>query len=296
MSRDIHDTIAQSVSSIGMLARSALESGDPAQSNRALEQIGALAAEGLADARRIVNALMPAELESTAPRRRPRPDAGAPGRRDRDQEATLHAMTTCRRSASTSRSPLLRTAQSASPRTSARTHPRRASWVTLADAGDAVRLDIVDDGSASRRPGGMLRAVVGGQGRRVRAALDARAPPRTRRRTRRGERPRRRHRALGATSRSAARCRRDGTGATDDSRCTCCSSTITRSSGPGCARCSITATTSSVVGEAASGEEAVVLARHLHPDVVLCDLRLGEAWTACRRPPRFVPRTRLRPC
>lgn len=31
-----------------------------------------------------------------------------------------------------------------------------------------------------------------------------------------------------------------------------------------------------VVGEAASGEEAVVLSRHLHPDVVLCDLRLGE--------------------
>lgn len=30
-----------------------------------------------------------------------------------------------------------------------------------------------------------------------------------------------------------------------------------------------------VVGEAASGKEAVTLARHLHPDVVLCDLRLG---------------------
>ncbi|MCT1479200.1 response regulator transcription factor [Microbacterium sp. p3-SID336] len=30
------------------------------------------------------------------------------------------------------------------------------------------------------------------------------------------------------------------------------------------------------VGEAASGEEAVRLARHLHPDVVLCDLRLGD--------------------
>jgi DNA-binding NarL/FixJ family response regulator len=30
-----------------------------------------------------------------------------------------------------------------------------------------------------------------------------------------------------------------------------------------------------IVGEAASGEEAVVLAAHLQPDVVLCDLRLG---------------------
>lgn len=30
-----------------------------------------------------------------------------------------------------------------------------------------------------------------------------------------------------------------------------------------------------VIGEAATGEEAVTLAAHLHPDVVLCDLRLG---------------------
>lgn len=30
-----------------------------------------------------------------------------------------------------------------------------------------------------------------------------------------------------------------------------------------------------IVGEAASGEEAVTLSAHLHPDVVLCDLRLG---------------------
>lgn len=31
----------------------------------------------------------------------------------------------------------------------------------------------------------------------------------------------------------------------------------------------------SIVGEAATGEEAVTLAEHLRPDVVLCDLRLG---------------------
>lgn len=31
-----------------------------------------------------------------------------------------------------------------------------------------------------------------------------------------------------------------------------------------------------VVGEASNGEEALATARHLHPDVVLCDLRLGE--------------------
>lgn len=31
-----------------------------------------------------------------------------------------------------------------------------------------------------------------------------------------------------------------------------------------------------VVGEAATGEEAILLSGHLHPDVVLCDLRLGD--------------------
>ena len=31
-----------------------------------------------------------------------------------------------------------------------------------------------------------------------------------------------------------------------------------------------------VVGEAATGEEALALVPHLHPDVVLCDLRLGD--------------------
>lgn len=31
-----------------------------------------------------------------------------------------------------------------------------------------------------------------------------------------------------------------------------------------------------ILGEAATGEEAVVLTKHLRPDVVLCDLRLGD--------------------
>lgn len=33
-----------------------------------------------------------------------------------------------------------------------------------------------------------------------------------------------------------------------------------------------------VVGEAATGEEALTRAAELHPDVVLCDLRLGAGW------------------
>lgn len=35
----------------------------------------------------------------------------------------------------------------------------------------------------------------------------------------------------------------------------------------------------SIVGEAATGEEAITLASHLTPDVVLCDLRLGDGIT-----------------
>ncbi|MBN9201328.1 MAG: DNA-binding response regulator [Microbacterium sp. SCN 70-18] len=49
-----------------------------------------------------------------------------------------------------------------------------------------------------------------------------------------------------------------------------------------------------VIGEAASGEEAITLSDHLHPDVVLCDLRLGPgidgvATTAALRAQRPAP-------
>lgn len=37
-----------------------------------------------------------------------------------------------------------------------------------------------------------------------------------------------------------------------------------------------------VVGEAATGEEAIALAAHLRPDVVLCDLRLGNGMDGIR--------------
>lgn len=40
-----------------------------------------------------------------------------------------------------------------------------------------------------------------------------------------------------------------------------------------------TSPTLDIVGEAASGEEALTLAEHLTPDVVLCDLRLGDGIT-----------------
>lgn len=144
VSRDIHDTVAQSVSSIGMLARAALEGDDPVQRTRALEQIGALSAEGLADARRIVNALMPAELESTA-----LGDALARMlerlAEETGIEATLNADDDLPSLGLDAEVALLRTAQSALA--NVRSHAAASRVVvTLADAGDAVRLDIVDDG------------------------------------------------------------------------------------------------------------------------------------------------------
>ena len=144
VSRDIHDTVAQSVSSIGMLARSALEADDAAQSTRALRQIGTLAAEGLADARRIVNALMPAELESSA-----LGDALARMLERLAEEtgiaATLHVDDDLPALGLDVEVALLRTAQSALANVRSHADASRVV-VTLADAGDAVRLDIVDDG------------------------------------------------------------------------------------------------------------------------------------------------------
>ncbi|HIT76761.1 MAG TPA: sensor histidine kinase [Candidatus Avipropionibacterium avicola] len=145
LSRDIHDTIAQSLSSIGMLARSAGDREDvPEESRRALGQIQQMAAEGLADTRRIVNAMMPAELEGSALgealRRmltRLQDDTGL--RTDLRVDPTVPALGVGGEVA------LLRTAQSALA--NVRTHARAERVVvSLVDGGDVVRLDIVDDG------------------------------------------------------------------------------------------------------------------------------------------------------
>ncbi len=169
VSRDIHDTVAQSVSSIGMLARSALDAETDAARTRALEQIAALAAEGLADARRIVDDLMPAELEASA--------LGDALARMLDRladetgiSATLQAdeLPALGLDAEVA---LLRTAQSALA--NVRTHSGAARVVvTLADADDAVRLDIVDDGRGFDPAGLDAPGLGGGYGlRAMRARL-----------------------------------------------------------------------------------------------------------------------------
>ena len=142
VSRDIHDTVAQSLSSIVLLARSAAEHEDGR--DRALGQIGALAAEGLADARRIVDDLMPAELDGSA-----LSDALARMLERLTAEtgvaATFHADEDLPALGLDAEVALLRTAQSALANVRSHAGATRVV-VTLADAGDAVRLDVVDDG------------------------------------------------------------------------------------------------------------------------------------------------------
>ncbi|MFD4960450.1 sensor histidine kinase [Microbacterium sp. NPDC058389] len=155
LSRDIHDTVAQSLTSIRMIATSAsvdAEDRDASSrsslstsaSSRALAQIGELAREGLADTRRIVAALMPAELDGS-------PLADALGRMLTRLEDETGVHTELRVDDELPALPvaaevaLLRTAQSALANVRLHAGASRVV-VTMADGGDTVRLDIVDDG------------------------------------------------------------------------------------------------------------------------------------------------------
>lgn len=141
LSRDIHDTIAQSLSSILLLARS---NGASADGARTLGRIEGLAQESLADVRRIVAELTPAELDEQA----------LPGalRRllarlaDETQIAGLlqvdedfPVLPTAVEVA------LLRTAQSALANVRQHSDASRVV-VSLSAWGQGVRMDIVDDG------------------------------------------------------------------------------------------------------------------------------------------------------
>ena len=143
LSRDIHDTLAQGFSSILLLARAGSATDDETARTRVLEQIQTSAAENLDEARRVVGALAPAPLESglvealrsiTA---RFTDETGLPAelRVDGDVTALSPALEVA----------LLRTAQSALANVRQHAAAHRVV-LTLADAEDSVRLDIVDDG------------------------------------------------------------------------------------------------------------------------------------------------------
>ena len=143
LARDIHDTLAQGLSSIVLLSRAGL-AGDDASRADVLRQIEATAADNLEEARRVVHALTPASLEEA-------PLPTALGRLlDRLGEQTSLVtsmdvdgdMTTLHTSGEVA---LLRVAQSALSNVRLHSGARRVA-VTLTNTGDAVMLDVVDDG------------------------------------------------------------------------------------------------------------------------------------------------------
>lgn len=145
ISRDIHDTIAQALSSIRLLAHAgAGRSADP-DATRTLSQVEALAGDCLADVRRIVAALVPAELEGDAL-------AAALRRmlnRAHDEvglQTELHVDDTLPLLPTEVEVALLRTAQSALA--NVRLHAGASRVVmSLIDADRRIRLDITDDGT-----------------------------------------------------------------------------------------------------------------------------------------------------
>ena len=150
ISRDIHDTIAQALSSIRLLAHAGAGRTEDPDAARTLEQVETLAGDSLADVRRIVAALAPVELEddalASALQRmldRAHNEAGL--------AVELHVDDSMPILPTEVEVALLRTAQSALA--NARLHARASRVVmSLVDADDTVRLDIIDDGIGFDQP------------------------------------------------------------------------------------------------------------------------------------------------
>lgn len=144
ISRDIHDTVAQSLSSIRLLAHAEAHRTSAPEASRAFLQLESLASDGLVDARRIVDALLPAELDDSAL---------APALRrmlDRAHEVTgleveLHVDDLLPLLPTQVEVALLRTAQSALANVRRHAHATRVV-MSLIDDGELVRLDVIDDG------------------------------------------------------------------------------------------------------------------------------------------------------
>lgn len=144
LSRDIHDTLAQGFSSILLLSRAGHGVADRERLAGLLSQIEQSAATHLAEARGVVAALAPPDLESS----------GLPGALRRLLDALeessgirtqLHLDGDLISLPTTIEVALLRTTQGALANVRQHAHAQHVV-VTLTDAGDSVRLDIVDDG------------------------------------------------------------------------------------------------------------------------------------------------------
>ncbi|KAA1420762.1 sensor histidine kinase [Mumia zhuanghuii] len=143
LARDIHDTLAQGFSSIVLLSRAGLTGAEDPRA--VLGRIERTAADNLDEARRVVHALAPLDLDGGVPL------TGALARlidRVTDPGAPVTGLTvdgTPRPTPTAYDVALLRLAQGALA--NARQHAQASRvQVTLTYADDAVRLDVVDDG------------------------------------------------------------------------------------------------------------------------------------------------------
>ena len=167
LARDIHDTLAQGFSSIVLLSRAGLAgSADVAT---LFAQIESTAADNLEEARRVVHALAPAQLETA-------PLPAAIGRlvgRLAEQTGMQQQLTIDgdpRAMPTTHEVAFLRLAQGALANIRLHSHASRVA-VTLTYREDEVRLDVVDDGRGFD-PAGLETAPLGGTGFGLRAMRD----------------------------------------------------------------------------------------------------------------------------
>lgn len=144
ISRDIHDTVAQGLSSIRLIAHAEHDRVTDETTAKSLQQLESLASESLADVRRIISALAPSELDdhglATALQGMlDRITATTQIRTELRTDTSLPALTAEAEVA------LLRTAQSALA--NIRQHAQATLAVlSLIDGTDTIRLDIIDDG------------------------------------------------------------------------------------------------------------------------------------------------------
>lgn len=146
LSRDIHDGLAQTFSSILLTAGSGL-SGDPRDADAlraALDQVRRSAQDGLEESRRVVGALAPRDLADTGLTAALRRTLAAFAERT-GMDADLQVDGELTSLPTTLEVALLRVAQGSLANVEQHSGARRVV-VTLTEAMDSVRLDIVDDG------------------------------------------------------------------------------------------------------------------------------------------------------
>lgn len=162
VSRDIHDTIAQEISSIRLIAHAEVDKTTDEHARQVLRQVEDLAAQSSRDVRRIIAALAPAELEDgalTAAIRRllARLEEDTSIRGNVDVDETIPSLPAEVEVA------LLRTAQSALANVRQHSQASRV-MVSLMDVGGSIRMDIVDDGIGMADPDSRQRGSESGFG------------------------------------------------------------------------------------------------------------------------------------